>query len=228
MKVLLVCKSKIMENLGLMYLSAVVKQGGHECKIVDIDHALQMATAWQPHIIGYSIMTGDQKRFAELNTKIKDICGGLSIAGGPHVSFFGNDKELLGFNFLIKGEGEQNLAIFLAYPVKYNSIDDLPWPDRTDFPDMKIRDFISSRGCPHNCAYCFNDKWSKLHPQFERIRTRDAKDVCAEIKSVNPEFAYFQDSCFALKMDWLENFADHYCGIPYHCTFAPNRLRKNG
>lgn len=39
MKILLAVKSKSIECLGVMYLSAVIKQAGHEAKIVDINEA---------------------------------------------------------------------------------------------------------------------------------------------------------------------------------------------
>lgn len=218
MKILLVCKSKIMETLGLMYLSAVIKQCGHECKIEDIDHAYQVALAWKPDIIGYSIMTGSQNEFKVLNREIGNKIYVTSIAGGPHPSFF---NDCLWAHNIVKGEAEQYFADLLQSGIKYPNIDSLPWPDRTDFPNMKIRDFISSRGCPHNCAYCYNQKWAEMQPDFERVRIRDAKDVCKEIESVKPYFAYFQDSCFALSMKWLEQFTDNYCKIPYHCHLRP-------
>jgi hypothetical protein len=43
MKILLVVKSKVMENLGVMYLSAIAKKTGHQCKIVAFDLAQTMA-----------------------------------------------------------------------------------------------------------------------------------------------------------------------------------------
>lgn len=225
MKILFVVKSTVMENLGVMYLSAVVRQCGSESKIVDLDHALRIAVEWKPDIIGYSIMTGSQREFFILDEKIwKRGIHAQVFVGGPHASFFPTDP-LIGFtDNIITGEGEQFFADLLQSGIKYPNIDDIPWPDRTDFPEMKIRDFISSRGCPHNCGYCYNQKWATMHPQFDRVRIRSAKDVCKEVEIENPEFAYFQDSCFALKISWMEEFADNYCGIPYHCHFRPKQI----
>ena len=222
MKVLLVCKSKLIENLGVMYLSAVVQQEGHECLIVDINSATTLVMAWEPDMVGYSIMTGSQGEFAELNKQIKVQI--RPFAGGAHPSFFPDDPMLKGMT-VVRGEGEQYFADLLDSGIKYDSIDDLPWPDRTDFPGHRIRDFIASRGCPYDCAYCYNKKWSELH-DFPRVRTRSAEDVCKEVRAVNPEFAYFQDSCFGLSQKWMNKFADIYCGIPYHCHLRPAQVTE--
>lgn len=223
MKILLVCKTKIMENLGVQYLSAVIKQCGHECKIEAIDRAKIVASNWRPDIIGLSIMTGDQERFKALHRNIEHES--TFIVGGPDPSFFPEGYDWA--DVIVPGEAEQAMAELLQSDVKYPNIDSLPWPDRTDFPNMKIRDFISSRGCPHNCGYCYNKKWADMQPDLDRIRIRDSRDVCKEIETVNPEFAYFQDSCFALSIDWLEKFSENYCNIPYHCHLRPKQVTED-
>jgi radical SAM superfamily enzyme YgiQ (UPF0313 family) len=212
-----------MENLGVQYLSAVIKQCGHECKIEAIDRAKIVASNWRPDIIGLSIMTGDQERFKALHRNIEHES--TFIVGGPDPSFFPEGYDWA--DVIVPGEAEQAMAELLQSDVKYPNIDSLPWPDRTDFPNMKIRDFISSRGCPHNCGYCYNKKWADMQPDLDRIRIRDSRDVCKEIETVNPEFAYFQDSCFALSIDWLEKFSENYCNIPYHCHLRPKQVTED-
>lgn len=228
MKVLLVCKSKKMENLGVMYLSAVVKRCGHSCMIKSVDEAYAMAKLWQPDIVGYSIMTGDQKRFKELNEKIKSLSKVMTIAGGPHPTFFPDDCEWA--DMIIAGEAEEVLADLLpgSDPPKFPNLDSIPWPDRTDFPDMPIRDFISSRGCPFNCTYCYNERWSKLFPKGDRVRYRWVVDVIEEILAVRPEFAYFQDSCFGVDLLWMKEFSERYqkVRIPYHCHLRPAQVEE--
>jgi len=226
MKILLICKSKQMEVLGLMYLAAVIKQCGHECKITDLNNSLATFFDYNPDMVGYSIMTGSQNDFKKIDNMIKKHSSVTTFAGGPHVSFFTDDPALKGIDNLVVGESEQYFADILQSNIRYENINSLPWPDRTDFPDMKIRDFISSRGCSWSCNYCYNETWAKMHPQFDRVRIRDPKDVCKEIEKVNPEFAYFQDSCFAIKLDWLEKFNEHYCNIPYHCHLRPKQVNE--
>ncbi len=225
MKVLLVCKSKVMENLGVMYLAAVVKQADHSCRIVDIDNAETLAKSWRPDIIGYSIMTGDQQKFKAVDNRIKKFLEFQSIVGGPHPTFFPDDCRWT--NVIIKGEGEQLLSALLQSGNQYPDIDSYPFPDRSDFPGMKIRDFITTRGCPYNCSYCYNQKWAQMFPDAPRVQTRNVDNIIREINSVDPPFVYFQDSCFGLSMKWLREFSDRYrreINIPYHCHLRPTQV----
>jgi anaerobic magnesium-protoporphyrin IX monomethyl ester cyclase len=226
MKILLVCKSKVMENLGLMYISAVVKKSGHESKITDINDAFIMAKVWKPDIIGYSVMTGDQEKFKTLTHRIKEHLPHVQIIiGGPHPTFFPDDLKDCGTIF--PGEAENEISELLGSTERYHDLDSIPWPDRKDFPNMKIRDFISSRGCPFDCHYCYNDRWAKMFPDLPQVRTRSVKDVIKEIKSVSPEFVYFQDSCFGVSKKWMHEFSAlyrHEVGTPYHCHLRPSQV----
>lgn len=381
MKVLLVCKSKVMENLGVMHLSSVIKKAGHECKIVTLEEAMHSAIQWSPDIVGGSIMTGDSEKFKALRDKLSSKI--KFIVGGPDPTFFPEGYKWA--DEIAKGDAEGWMLQYLSKDkIFYNDffhLDFIPWPDRTDFPGMKIRDFITSRGCPYscltgdavintpdgdffikdlvgknikvltrnpvteepiyadainirlveknaklvrvffddgshidctpdhkfkvfkaknqyideeewdveakdlkphqsvravssyhdrhgrlivttkrrvigvryldytedvycmevpsvgwfyankvlvkNCAYCYNDRWNKMFPDTPKVRTRSVKDVITEINSVDPEFVYFQDSCFAVNMNWMRKFAEEYrrqINIPYHCHLRPNQV----
>lgn len=87
MKILMVVKSKKIETLGCMYLSAVIKKTGSHCKIVDISEALSFAKKYRPDCIAYSIMTGDEKKFEKLNSGLKKIMPLISIVGGAGPDF---------------------------------------------------------------------------------------------------------------------------------------------
>ena len=227
MKILLVVKSKTIETLGPMYLQAIAKQVGHECKIVDIDEATPIAKTWHPDIIGYSIMTGDQRRFIALNDSLKRKLKFTSVVGSHHPTFFPKDfEENTDINLVISGEAEQEWAELLGSDRKYPDLDSLPWPDRTDFKGHKIRDFIASRGCFGKCSYCYNDRFAKMFPELPRVRYRSVKNVVDEVLSVNPEFVYFQDSCFGVNIKWLREFSKQYkryVNIPYHCHLRPDQ-----
>lgn len=220
-KILFVVKSKTIETLGPMYLSAVAKKRKWESRIVTINEAEFHVKEWKPDIVGYSIMTGDQDRFRILNDKLKEIHNFESIVGGCHPTFF-NDCDWADYAF--PGEAEQTIDGFLGGTYEeYINIDSFPWPDRTDFRGHRIRDFISSRGCPFNCSYCYNDRWGQLFPGTP-VRVRNVKDVVNEIISVSPDFVYFQDSCFGVNMNWMRDFATQYrrkVNIPYHCHLRP-------
>ena len=187
MKVLLVVKSKKMENLGVMYLSAIIKKGGHECKIVELEHSYHLAHVFGADIVGMSVMTGDMEKFKKLGLSVKNRLGCKVIVGGPDPTFYPEGYDWA--DEIFRGEAEWPLLsylkgadIIIGEGESKNEIDYIPWPDRTDFPDFKIRDFITSRGCPYACTYCYNSKWNQLFPHLRKVRIREAKDVVDEIK----------------------------------------------
>ena len=233
MRILFVVKSKTIETLGVQYLAAVVKQAGHEAKIVEIEDAIHHARLLQPDIIGFSVMTGSQERVIKVAGAIKNLWPKgkkkpMIIVGGPHATFFPKDfEDDPNIDMIIPGEAEQAIADLLESGIKYGGINSLPWPDRTDFQGHVIRDFIASRGCTNACNYCYNEAWSRLFPALRKVRTRHAKDVVEEVRSTNPEFVYFQDSTFGINTTWLREFSQHYrryVNAPYHVHMRPDQI----
>lgn len=110
-------------------------------------------------------------------------------------------------------------------------IDDIDFPDRdlvyqyNSSRRNPIKNFITGRGCPYDCSYCFNHSYSKLYSgKGQRVRIRSPKNVIleiAEIKKKYPlEIVYFQDDIFILSKKWLEEFLCLYKNeikLPYHC-----------
>lgn len=229
MKVLFVVKSKFMESLGCMYLKSVIQYGcNHECKIVDIREARDFIPVWNPDIIGFSIMTGDMEKFHALEYSIRKRknCPTI-IVGGQDPTFFPEGYDWA--DMIIKGEAEQAIADMMGTGQIYGDINSFPWPARDDFPNMKVRDFITSRGCPYKCTYCYNAKWSRLFPEQRGVRIRNVDDVIKEIKFANPEYVYFQDSCFGVNMEWMNDFANLYSNeirLPYQCNFRPEQITE--
>jgi len=230
MKCLFIVKDKTLETLGPMYLSSVIKAAGHECKIIDIRTSFIDIINDKPGFIGYSCMTGEQDNFIALNKKLKRAFSFISVIGGCHATFFPEDFEGKQFDHIVQGEAEQWTADFFDAPVNITSdLNSLPFPDREDFPDRPIRDFISSRGCPHKCAYCFNARWNEMYPDLPKVRMRSVSNVIQEIKEVRPKFTYFQDSCFGVDMKWLRNFCAVYAKeihAPFHCHLRPSQVTQ--
>jgi radical SAM superfamily enzyme YgiQ (UPF0313 family) len=238
MKILLVVKSKMMENLGVMYLSAVIKQAGHECRIADLKEVKSFwfpYREYDPDIVGFSVMTGDMPKFYGLKLWLtsqycKTNKKPIFIVGGPDPTFFPQGYGWA--DYVFKGEAEQQIVDLFFHSggpwCPYHDIDSLPWPDRKDFPNFKVRDFITSRGCPYRCRYCYNAKWSDMFPEQKGVRTRAASNVVAEIEAVNPEYVFFQDSCFGVSMRWMRDFASQYAPkvhIPYQCNLRPEQVK---
>lgn len=227
MKILFIHKNTTVKPLGIMYLAAACKKAGHEVRATCSSPLGEFIT-FKPDIVAYSIMTGTQNEFFEIDRKLQQERKHPTVWGGPHPTFF---PEMGDSYSILRGEGEETLPKFLdGYETPeigfVDNIDSIPWPDRSVCHHGKVQYFIASRGCPFNCSYCYNEQWAKLHGK-KRVRYRDPIDVAEEIKSVNPEFVHFQDDSFGIRQDWLESFVRAYPGIPFHCNIRANTVTEN-
>ena len=231
MKIMFVVKSKAIETLGCMYLSAIAKANGHESRIVELENATIVASVWQPDIVGMSVLTGNQDDFISLAETLKLVVPSCRIiVGSHHATFFPQDFNGKDFDCVVQGEAENWMSEFLGSDTRYPNLDSLPFPNREDFPDMPIRDFITSRGCIYGtCRYCYNDRWNKMFPDMPKVRFRSVDNVIEEIESVKGKFNYFQDSCFGVSMSWLKDFSNKYrekIDTPFHCHLRPSQVTE--
>src|SRR2546428_9768049 len=122
-------------------------------------------------------------------------------------------------------------------------LDDLPFYDReliyrkTHLARFPLRSFMSSRGCPYQCTYCFEPKFNVMYagkgPIFNRY---SVARLCAELKELKyilpTQLIKFYDDMFILdrKVDaWLEEFAEVYpreVGLPFFCLTRCNVLTR--
>jgi len=96
--------------------------------------------------------------------------------------------------------------------------------------DRKV--FVTQRGCPMNCSFCFHHAWKKKvyganNKQY--TRKRSVSHVIAEIQEVrrkyNLKFVHFLDDIFNLRNDWLEEFCQRYpkeVGLPFDVILMAN------
>lgn len=111
MRILFVEQQIAYEPQGIMQLSSVLKQAGHEVElaIAAQEDPVQVARDFEPDILGYSVMTGSQRYYFDLNLRIREALNGkgvFSIFGGPHPTFFPEMIEEDGVDGLCVGEGE--------------------------------------------------------------------------------------------------------------------------
>lgn len=123
-------------------------------------------------------------------------------------------------------------------------LDDLPFFDRelvynkTHLKDFPMRSFMSSRGCPFQCAYCFEPIYNNVYRGKGPIYNRySVKRLCAELKEMKErwptQFIKFYDDLFWIhkKVDpWLEEFAEVYpreVGLPFFCLTRCNILTED-
>ena len=118
-------------------------------------------------------------------------------------------------------------------------LDHLGFPDRDIIyeagdiyanSDRKV--FVTQRGCPMNCSFCFHHAWKKKvygAKNKEYTRKRSVSHVIAEINDVrkryNLKFVHFLDDIFNLRNDWLEEFCERYpkeVGLPFDVILMAN------
>ncbi len=180
--------------LGIMYLSAYLKQHGLNVQCLDmgIGHTPDMAEA---ETIGISFTTPQKNEAFWL---AKSLNHHVLIAGGPHATHAPEECFEVGFDYVIKGYAERNLLWILSkanQKPKYKpgdpEIDTLPYPDRDALP---IKDYkyeidgrpatviMTSRGCPFSCAFC-----ARISHKYEM---QSAWKTINEINSIHSNYGF--------------------------------------
>ncbi len=134
MRILFVTKDFIIEPLGIMYLSAALKQAGHQTDIIkaDVEDVEEKVRNFAPDIIAYSIITGAHKYFRSLNLKLKDKFNFIAIFGSSHPTFFNEFIQEDGVDIICIGEGE-GAIVDLANRLRKRK-------DFTDTPNLWVKD----------------------------------------------------------------------------------------
>lgn len=268
MRILFIVQQIDYEPQGIMHLSSALKAAGHEVELAVAarQDPVAMARDFQPDVAAYSVITGSQRYYLDLNRRLKaELPGLFSVFGGPHPTFFPEMVEAEGVDGICRGEGEAALVELadtltgggrtavlglenwwfcrdgetIANPVRpyIEDLDTLPFPDRALVYDRdpisarsKIKHFLTGRGCPYNCTYCFNHALGQLYRgKGQRFRQQSVEYVIEDIRRVRDryplEFVVFLDDTFVLSHDWLAEFAEKYprrIGLPFFCNTRAN------
>jgi anaerobic magnesium-protoporphyrin IX monomethyl ester cyclase len=103
------------EYLGVMSLSAVLKQHGHTVELFllerDEERLVEQVLSFQPNIAAFSVTTGSHQWPADFAAKLKHVSGSaiMTLFGGPHPTFFPEYVEHPGVDVVCRGEGEQTI-----------------------------------------------------------------------------------------------------------------------
>jgi radical SAM superfamily enzyme YgiQ (UPF0313 family) len=239
-KVLLIGIDTIVEPLGLMYITAALKQGGNHVDLelikekTDISD-IKLKSGYD--FVGFSVLTGNHKRLLKLSQRYREA-GVKTIVGGPHATFFAN--ETLPFaDFVVVGEGIKAVLDVVnggARPgivrTDLTAADEFPFADREElYKDPKklgnrIKNLLTGFGCPFSCNYCCNSAFNRMFPRF--LRQRSVDNVIQEAKKLlkyRPlELIFFQEDYFGMNLSWLKEFAEKWpreINIPFHCQIRP-------
>jgi len=110
-------------------------------------------------------------------------------------------------------------------------LDELPFPDRALYykysflADNETKTFISGRGCPYQCTFCFNHTYMNMYSgKGKYVRKRSVDNVIKEILSVKAKYRlktlFFADDTFIIDKKWLKEFCMRYrkeVGLGFFC-----------
>ena len=238
------------DKLGILYLSAVLKQHGHNVELLQaqVDPIIPYFETHKVDVVCYSVMSGEQKFYTGINFDL--ICKGFkfkSIFGGPHFTFFPEQEQHNALiNHIVIGPGELVINDIVEGKITDKivkgtipSLDDLPEPDRSilykypEFGNAGMKRFIASRDCPNACTYCFNHTYHKIFNDqkksfFQRLSPRKMIDQILNVKkNYTLNTVYFNDDDFISDKEWLTEFLDLYkseVNLPYCGSLRANHI----
>lgn len=114
--------------MGIMSLSAVIKEKNHQAKILktqnlNFDQIVKKVKEFHPDIFAFSITTGEHNYYIDLNRRLKKKFKTIfSIFGGPHPTFYPEMIHKEGVDSVCLGEGEGAMLELLKNLEKKKSI----------------------------------------------------------------------------------------------------------
>jgi anaerobic magnesium-protoporphyrin IX monomethyl ester cyclase len=200
-RILFVEKRIDYEPQGIMSLSAVLKQAGHEVMLTVATREDPVAAAlqFQPHIVAYSVLTGSQRAYFDINLRIKAALGGrmFSVFGGPHPTFFPDMIRETGVDGICIGEGE-GAIVDLADSLAKNSAAEGGDPR----PDLDIANW-----------------WFKSDGQVVRNAVRPLLHDLSTLPLPDRDLVY--DKQPALRASRIKYFMAGR-GCPFNCSYCFN------
>jgi len=181
------------EPLGLLYLAAVLEERWVDVEVVDLNlyDDLSPLSEVKADYFGVYCSSSLLDSALRVNQFIMETHPkAMRLVGGPHATCMPDDLSPH-FDKVIIGEGERAIIEIMAgaWPTKLvrsatiEDLDCLPYPARHLVPinnyhrtvdGVPSTGLITSRGCPHNCAFC-SKVWGN------RVRFRSAENVIGEV-----------------------------------------------
>jgi len=102
-------------TFGPMWLSAVLKQHGHQCEIAGVNYkeVEQTVKEFKPDIVAYTTFSGGHKTYLDWNRQLKNKYKLFSMFGGPHTTFSPEMVEEDGVDAVCRGEGFEAMPEFV-------------------------------------------------------------------------------------------------------------------
>jgi len=213
---------KAFPPLGILYLAGYARSEGHEVVVIDLagkeDDLENALSGLDGDVFGISSTTPQYPQALRiLGVLRKRYPEALVVVGGAHPSSVPEQCISDGFDTAVVGEGEVALCKVAAGRLRgvvkepyVKDVDLIPLPAR-DLIDIrsygyaieggKATTLITSRGCPHQCAFCSKDVWQK------GTRFHSSARIIAEIRECMDKYGFrhflFLDDSLTLKKQRL-------------------------
>ncbi len=149
----------MVEYMGIMCMSAVLKQAGHEVEVfidsrTNTSRFIKQVADFQPDVIGFSILTPSIDWALSLAPQLKEHTDAVVVMGNVHVMMCPEVIEKSGVDIVCLGEGEHPMLELCATLDAGTSYSDIAgfWvktpdginknPAREDLVDMEAAPFI--------------------------------------------------------------------------------------
>ncbi len=204
MRVLFVTQQIDYEPQGIMHLSSALKAAGHQVALAVEAHEdpVTVAIKFEPGIVGYSVITGSQRYYLQLNRRIKQEVDVFSVFGGPHPTFFPEMIEEEGVDGICIGEGE-GAIVDLA-----NALD--------DGGSGRLQTHLARNKLRHSST----PNWHfKLNGEIVRNPVRPYVDDLDSLPLPDRDLVYNKDRTY--QRSKIKHFIAGR-GCPYNCTYCFN------
>jgi radical SAM superfamily enzyme YgiQ (UPF0313 family) len=214
----------------------------------------------RPGLVAYSAFSSELRAVIEFDRGLKRALDVKSILGGPAPTYDWTCHADTTIDAVCVGEGEFALQEYIesgctaarnviprgasAPPGLHEraDLDTLPFPDRDMVYQedpvvrrMNSKQFLSGRGCPYACTYCFNHVHNRMfHGCGPVVRKKSVDYLIEEIGRVRAAYplttVVFQDDTFIQDKDWFIEFADRFpsrVGLPYTCNIRANLMSED-
>jgi len=242
--------------LGILYLASFVREKGIDVRFLDLSGDLMEKEYNIPKADLYGVgFVSPQSIYAKqiLNRIKREDPFAPVIAGGAHPTALPSHTLSLGFDSIVRGEGEIAMEQIMAeglekrvYELVYvEDLNSLPIPafDLINMEayvgDLGVVGYMNSgkaevereinimatRGCPGICAYCTQFKGP--------LRWRDTDKVMDEIKYLESTYGvnriFFVDDNLIINKKWLSNLTsklkEHR--VKWHCLGRADQVDYN-
>ena len=249
MNILFIEKRLRTDKLGMLYLSAIMKNAGHSVDMIqdELDNAEEYLSNNDVDFVMYSVMTAESPWYFEKNRELKRKFKFTSVFGGPHFTFYPkegvDDPDV---DYIVRGPGENVILDILDGKVKDKvttgiipDLSKVPHPDRTIlykydyFGKAGIKRFMACRDCYHSCKFCASKRYREIFKEqkcaFYQIS--DVDFLLDEVEDVRKKyglsFVYFNDDDLAGHKKWFQEFLPKYTeriSLPWGCEIRASSV----